>query len=321
MKSIDDAIALRNHTISMLEHANLEQTNRDLRRSLMTFVIVGGGFSGVETAGSINDFVKESIKKYYRELSVYDASIIVVNSHDVILPEAHEELGRFALEKMKGKGIEFILNSHVTDVVSNKVKLDNGTIIPSHTVVWTAGISPSQVIRNIHCDHDRSGRILTNKYLEVDRRAGVYALGDCASVPDPYTGKFYSPLAQHAIREGKVVAKNISSSLKGISERYVFDYKTRGMMAEIGTRTGVAILFGFKLHGLIAWLIWRSYYLANLPTLRKKIRVMSDWTMDMIVSPDVSMIRGEEKDISENNIDGKGNGNDMRQPSNQEPNN
>jgi NADH dehydrogenase len=294
MKTIDDAIALRNHTISMLEQANLEQTNRDLRRSLMTFVIVGGGFSGVETAGSINDFVKESIKKFYKGLSVFDASIIVVNSHDVILPEAHEKLGRFALEKMKSKGIEFILNSHVTDVLSNNIKLDNGTTISSHTVVWTAGISPSQVIKKVQCDHDRSGKILTNSYLEVDGRPGVYALGDCASVPDLYTKKFYAPLAQHAIREGKVVAKNISSSLKGNSERYVFDYKTRGMMAEIGSRTGVAILFGFKLHGLLAWLIWRSYYLANLPTLRKKSRVLSDWTMDMIVSPDVSMIKSYE---------------------------
>jgi NADH dehydrogenase len=301
MKTIDDAIALRNHTISMLEQANLEQTDRDLRRSLMTFVIVGGGFSGVETAGSINDFVRESIKKFYKGLSEFDANIIVVNSHDVILPEAHEELGRFALEKMKDKGIEFILNSHVTDVISNNVKLDNGTVISSHTVVWTAGISPSQVIQSIQCDHDRSGRILTNSYLEVDGHPGVYALGDCASVPNPYTGKLYAPLAQHAIREGKVVAKNISSSLKGMSERYVFDYKTRGMMAEIGKKTGVALLFGFKLHGFVAWLIWRSYYLSNLPTLRKKARVLSDWTMDMIVSPDVSMIRSyylEKEDIS-----------------------
>ncbi len=321
MKNIDDAIALRNHIISMLEQANLEQTNRDLRRSLMTFVIVGGGFSGVETAGSINDFVKESIKKDYRTLSVFDTSIIVVNSHDVILPEAHEELGRFALEKMKSKGIEFILNSHVTDVVSNTVKLDNGTIIPSYTVVWTAGISPSQVIRSIHCDHDRSGRVLTNNYLEVEGRPGVYALGDCASVPDPYTGKFYAPLAQHAIKEGQAVARNISSSLKGMSERYVFDYKTRGMMAEIGTRTGVAILFGFKLHGFMAWLIWRSYYLVNLPTLRKKIRVIFDWTLDMIVSPDVSMIRSNE--MKKDSVDDKGDGknDNMRQSSNQEPNN
>jgi NADH dehydrogenase len=122
----------------------------------------------------------------------------------------------------------------------------------------------------------------------------VYALGDCASVPDRYTGKFYAPLAQHALREGNTVSRNIISSLKGRSERYTFDYKTRGMMAEIGSRTGVALLFGFKLHGFIAWLIWRYYYLTNLPTLRKKIRVAFDWTMDMIVKPDVSMIQSHE---------------------------
>jgi len=313
MKTIDDAIALRNQVINMLEQANLERNNRDLRKSLMTFVIVGGGFSGIETAGSLNDFVKESIKKYYKDLSVFEVSIIVVNSHTTILPEAHEELGRFALEKMKSKGIEFILNSHVIEVTSESAKLDNGMMIPCHTVVWTAGISPPQVVQRIQCDHDRSGKILTNAYLEVSGHPEVFALGDSASVPDHYTGKFYAPLAQHALREGKIVSRNIISSLNGRSERYTFDYKTRGMMAEIGSRTGVALLFGFKLHGVIAWLIWRYYYLTNLPTLRKKIRVAFDWTMDVIVKPDVSMIRSHE--AGENGIGGSSRSNSDSSPS------
>ncbi len=306
MKTVDDAILLRNHVINVLEQANLENSNRDLRRSLMTFVIVGGGFSGVETAGSLNDFVKESIKRYYKNLSIYDASIIVVNSHDAILPEAPEELGRYALEKMKTKGIEFILNMHVSEVTSTDAKLSNNVRIPCRTVVWTAGTSPSEVVGHINCDCDRHGRILTNSYLELSGHPEVYALGDCASVPDPYTGKAYAPLAQHAIRQGEVVAGNISSSLRGVSEKRVFDYKTKGIMAEIGSRTGVALLFGLKIHGLLAWLIWRTYYLSNLPTLRKKIRVILDWTMDAIVSPDISMIRGlelaeEDKEVNSNN--------------------
>jgi NADH:ubiquinone reductase (H+-translocating) len=296
MKTIDDAIVLRNHIINILEQASLEQENRDLRKSLLTFVVVGGGFGGIETVGELNDFVKETVRQFYKNIFMTDIKIILVDSHDKILPEVGEELGEFALQKLKENGVQFIMNTHVKGATTSTAKLDNGTVIATYTLVWTAGVGPSEVIANLSCDHDKHHRIVCNNYLELSRYEGeVYALGDCASITDPHTGKPYPPTAQHAIRQGKVAAKNLISSIEGKRKKQKFDYKTKGMMAEIGKRTGVAIILGMKIHGFIAWWLWRTFYLANLPTIKKKLKVMGDWTTDLLFKPDVSMIKRFEK--------------------------
>ncbi|MFL6316570.1 MAG: NAD(P)/FAD-dependent oxidoreductase [Nitrososphaeraceae archaeon] len=296
MKTIDDAIVLRNHVISMLEQASIEQENSDLRKSLLTFVVVGGGFGGVETVGELNDFVKETVRQFYKNIFMTDIKIILVNSHDKILPEVGEELGDFALQKLKENGVQFIMNTHVKGATASTAKLDDGTVIATYTLIWTAGVRPSKVVANLPCDHDKHHRIISNNYLELSGYEGeVYALGDCASITDPHTGKPYPPTAQHAIRQGKVAAKNIISSIEGKRKKQRFDYKTKGMMAEIGKRAGVAELFGFKTHGFFAWWLWRTFYLANLPTIEKKLKVIGDWTMDLVFKPDVSMIKRFEK--------------------------
>src|SRR5919198_1791912 len=296
MKTIDDAIVLRNHVLNMLEQASFEQEDSELRKSLLTFVVVGGGFGGVETVGELNDFVKETVRQFYKNIFMTDIKIILVNSHDKILPEVGEELGEFALQKLKENGVQFIMNTHVKGATTSTAKLDNGTVIATYTLVWTAGVSPSEVISNLPCDHDEHHKIVCNNYLELSGYEGqVYALGDCASITDPHTGKPYPPTAQHAIKQGKVAAKNVISSIEGKTKKQKFDYKTKGMMAEIGKRTGVAILLGFKIHGFIAWWLWRTFYLANLPTIKKKLKVIGDWTMDLLFKPDVSMIKRFEK--------------------------
>src|SRR5919202_3921161 len=223
-----------------------------------------------------------------------DIKIILVNSHDKILPELGEELGNFALQKLKERGVQFIMNTQVKGATATTAILDNGSVISSYTLIWTAGVHPSEVISNLACDHDKHHRIICNNYLELSGHEGqgVYALGDCASITDVHTGKPYPPTAQHAIRQGKVAAKNIISSVEGKGEKQKFDYKTKGMMAEIGKRTGVAKLFGFKVHGFVAWWLWRTFYLSNLPTIKKKLKVMGDWTADLFFKPDVSMVRG-----------------------------
>ena len=169
-----------------------------------------------------------------------------------------------------------------------------------------AGVTPSQLVAELPCEHDRGHRIVVNSYLEVPGYRGVYALGDCASITDPHTGKPYPPTAQHAIREGKVTAENIISAVKGNKgdkDKVKFDYKTKGMMAEIGKRIGVAILFNkIKLHGFVAWWLWRTYYLANLPTTRKKLKVLGDWVSDLIFKPDVSMITRQERENGEGHV-------------------
>lgn len=294
LKTINDAIILRNHLIKILEQANLEQNDMELRKSLLTFVVVGGGFSGVETVGSVNDFVRDTIKEYYPGIYMTDVRVVLVSATDAILEQIDGELGKFALEKLKANGVEFIMNSKVKDVQKDKAILDNGEEINTFSLIWTAGVTQSKLISDLSCEHDKSHRIVTNEYLEVKNyENSVYALGDCASIIDPHTGKPYPPTAQHAIRQSDVVADNIVTSIKtknhGLKRK--FDYKTKGMMAQIGKRSGVAILFGkIKLHGIIAWWLWRSYYLANLPTMKKKLKVIGDWTSDLLYKPDVSQI-------------------------------
>jgi NADH:ubiquinone reductase (H+-translocating) len=294
MKTVDDAIILRNHALNILEQASLEQGDSKLRKSLLTFVIVGGGFGGVETVGELNDFIKETVKEFYKNIPISDIRIILINSHDKILPELGEELGNFALQKLKERGVQFIMNTHVKGATANTAKLDNGNVIPTFTLIWTAGVHPSEVISNLDCDHDRHHRIICNNRLELSGHEGqgVYALGDCASITDPHTGKPYPPTAQHAIRQGRIAAKNLISSVQGKGNKQKFNYKTKGMMAEIGKRTGVAKLFGFKIHGFTAWWLWRTFYLSNLPTIKKKLKVMGDWTADLLFTPDVAMVRG-----------------------------
>ena len=295
MKSIDDAIAIRNHIISILEQANLEKDNKHLTKSLLTFIVVGGGFNGIETVGELNDFVRETIRAYYKNIYMSDVRMILVSATDKILEQVDEKLGEWALQKLKQKGVEFMMNKHVVGATSTGAKLDDGTIIPCYTIVWAAGVTPTDLVASLSCEHDKRHALVVNSYLEVLGYEGqVYSLGDCASITDPRTGKPYPPTAQHAIREAKVAAKNIIYDIKGKQNKKVkFNYKTKGMMAEIGKRTGVATLFGFKVHGFLAWWLWRTFYLTNLPTMKKKLKVVSDWTMDLIYKPDVSMIKKE----------------------------
>jgi len=292
MKSIADASILRNHVIGILEQADLEQDNKELKSSLLTFVVVGGGFNGIETVGELTDFIKDTVRDYYKNICMSEIRILLINSSDKILQQADEELGRFALKKLKEMGVEFIMNTHVVEATPNSVRLDNGKIIPCYTLVWSAGVTTSDIIKNLECGHDTQQRIITNDYLEVPEFPGVYALGDCASITDHHTGRPYPQTAQHAIREGKVLAHNIISVInQKENKRIKFNYKTKGMMADIGKRNGVAIIFGIKLHGIIAWWMWRTYYLANMPTISKKLEVMMDWTFHLFFKRDVAMIK------------------------------
>jgi NADH dehydrogenase len=302
MKDIDDAITLRNHVLNMLEQADLEHSFAELRRSFLTFVVVGGGFNGIETVGELNDFVKETVRDYYKSIYMTDIRVIVINAGDKILEQVDENLGRWALDKLKSKGVEFMMHTQATEATAESIKLDNGETINTHTIVWSTGVKPSRLIADLDCEHDKHHRIISNNHLEVIGYEGtVYAIGDCASITDPNTGKPYPPTAQHALEEARVVADNLINQIKGdkrVKKKKSFDYKTKGMMAEIGKRTGVATLFGgrIKLHGFIAWWLWRTFYLSNLPTKKKKIKVLSDWTMDLFFKPDVAMIKRTQLD-------------------------
>jgi len=308
LKSLGDAIVLRNHVINMLEQADIEHEDSDLRKRLLTFVVVGGGFSGIEIVGELNDFILDSIKYFYHNLQKSYARIILVNSGGRILPEVTEDLADFALQEIRKNGIEVLLNTRVIEVNPDNVKLDQGTIIKTQTVVWAGGGKPQTILSALSCEHDKSGRIMVNNYLQVvGYTDSIMALGDCACVTDPNTGKPYPPTAQHALRQGKVAAINLISTIKGQeSHKEPFDYKTKGVMTLIGKRNGVGIILGHKVHGFAAWWFWRSYYLVNLPTVEKKLRVLVDWIIDLFFKRDVTRLKTptEEIDFKPNTSDG-----------------
>jgi NADH dehydrogenase len=303
IKTLYDAIRLRNHVIYLLEQADQLLPESDYNNNnnvfghsqeeILTFVIVGGGFAGVETAGELNDFIRDSVKYYYHNIDKSKIRVVIVQSGNRLLPEMSEELAQFALEKLRKSGVEIILNSRVIGATEHSVKLKDGNIIPTKTIIWSGGVAPSSLVQSLSCMHDnKSGRIIVDKYLEIPEYKGVFALGDCAFIIDPNTGNPYPPTAQHAIREGAVVAQNIIAYIEEkMDKKEVFDYKTKGLMASIGKHTGVGNLMGIQVQGFLAWWIWRNYYLANLPTLHKKIRVLVDWIIDIFFRRDVTMLK------------------------------
>jgi NADH dehydrogenase len=300
LKSLGDAIVLRNHVINMLEQADIEHEDLNLRTSLLTFLVIGGGFSGVEIVGELNDFVLDSIKHFYHNLEKAKIRRVLVNSGARILPEVTEELSEFALQKLRENGIEVILNTRVIDITSQGVKLNDGTNISTQTIIWAGGGKPPSLLSGLSCEHDKSGRLVTNDFLEViGHTESVMALGDCASITDPNTGKSCPPTAQHAIRQGKIAAINLISTIKDqVNAKKKFDYKTKGVMTLIGKRNGVGILLGYKIQGFAAWWVWRSYYLLNLPTVEKKLRVMVDWFIDLFFKRDVTRLKTPMEETS-----------------------
>src|SRR5215216_2102026 len=248
IKSWNDAIIIRNHVIHKLEQAelllrqhsydydddnnNLNSHGKNKRDTLLTFVIVGGGFAGVEMAGELNEFLRDVVKEYYHNIEPKDISVIIIQSGNRLLSEMSEELAGFAMQKLIQNGVEVILDTRVTGATANSVKLKDGRTISTNTIIWSGGVAPSPITEELPCEHDKkSGRIVVDKFLEVQGYPGVFAIGDCAFIIDPNTGYPYPPTAQHAIREGTAVANNIISMIEGkIKNKKIFDYKTKGMM-------------------------------------------------------------------------------------------
>src|SRR5882762_7303197 len=286
MKSLTDAALLRNRMVALLEEASL-QSDEAARRQTLTFVTAGGGFSGTETTGAVNDFVRETVR-YYPQLREELIRVVVVHPGNFILPELGEELGRYAEHKLRERKVEVIKGHRVANYDGVVVTLSDGTSIPAATLIWTAGVKPSPVIAQLPCEKER-GRLLVSEYLAVTGVPGLWAAGDCAAVPVSNTDKFHPPTAQHGLREGLVAAKNIEAV---VLDRPLnsFTFTTLGQLATIGRRTGVAMVFGIKFSGFVAWVLWRAVYLMKLPRLPKKLRVMVGWTLDLFFSRDIEQM-------------------------------
>jgi len=286
MKSLSDTALLRERMVALLEEASV-QKDEATRKELLTFVTAGGGFAGVETIGAVNDFVRETVK-FYPTLSEEMVRVVVVHPGKFLLPELGEDLGRYTEKKLSERNVEIIKGARVAGYDGSVVKLSDGTSIPATTLIWTAGVKPSAVIESLACQKER-GRLLVNKYLAIPEIRGLWAAGDCAAVPSDKEGEFWPPTAQHGLREAVRAAKNIEAVIMGRPLK-PFVYTTLGQLATIGRRTGVAKVFGFKFSGFIAWWMWRGIYLAKLPGLGKKLRVMMDWTLDLFFGREIEQM-------------------------------
>jgi NADH dehydrogenase len=285
MKTLGDAILVRNRIIDALELADNQRTDAAARKTTLTAVVAGGGFAGVETVGAVNDLLREGMK-FYHHLKEDMLRVVLVHPGEVILPELGESLGGYAQKKLAKRGVDIRVKVKVTGFDGHEVALDDGTKIATRMLIWTAGTTPLPLLLNLPCALQR-GRVVADECLQVPGWPGVWALGDCALVPDPYNpGKFYPPTAQHATRQAVVLADNLVAVMRGQAPR-PFRFKILGLLASIGRRTGVAEVFGMKFSGVIAWWLWRGIYLSKLPGLQKKVRVALDWILDSIFSKDI----------------------------------
>ncbi len=289
-KSLIDAIRIRNHVIEMFERADRE-SDPAVRVALLTFVIAGGGFAGVELAGALNDFAR-GILADYPNLRREDVRVVLVHARDRILPELSESLGRYAQKRMEARGVEFRLNTRLTDARAGAVVLSDGEV-PAETLVWTAGTAPNPLTKSLPLEKDKRGAVIVGATLAVPGHSGLWALGDCAAVVDAKSGKPCAPTAQFALREAATLAKNIRASLQG-HQACGFHFDSLGALCVVGHQTACAELTvpfargkSMRFSGLLAWLMWRGIYLGKLPGLERKIRVLVDWTVELFFPRDI----------------------------------
>lgn len=289
-KGLLDAIRIRNHVIEMFELADAEK-DEVARREMLTFIIAGGGFAGVELAGALNDFAR-GILADYPHLRPHDVQVTVVHPRDVILPELSQSLGDYARRHMELRGVHFELGRRVLDAGPGSVRLDTREI-RARTLVWTAGTLPSPLLRKVGLETEKRGAVIVDNTFAVKGRSGLWALGDCAAVIDAKTGKPCAPTAQVASRQGRVLARNIKADIEGRKLR-PFHFDSLGALCVVGHHTACAefnvprpIGKPILLSGLLAWLMWRGIYVSKLPGLERKVRVLLDWTVELFFPRDI----------------------------------
>ncbi|MDH3311786.1 MAG: NAD(P)/FAD-dependent oxidoreductase [Nitrosopumilus sp.] len=289
IKTVEDALSINFNLINMLENA-AQTSDVDFKKELMSFTVVGGGFAGVETMGEINQLVRDSVKNFYPNIGEENISMNLIASKEFILPELGPKLGKMAGEYLKNAGVNVLTNTKAIDAGEDFVKLDNGKIIPCMTLIWAAGIDVDPIVSELNCIHKKSGKLKVDKYLKVFEHDDVFALGDCALITNPLTGQAYPTTAQNSIHQSATVANNLFSVIMGKSKLKEYSFKSKGMMTTLGRKVAIAVLFGYPITGLLAWLIWRTYYLFRLPTIEKKYQVATSWTADLLFKRDLTFI-------------------------------
>jgi NADH dehydrogenase len=286
-KNLSDALTLRNHVIRTLEEAAIEVRDGSLRRQLLTFVIAGGGFSGVEVAAELNDFVRHVTRSFSR-IDPSEIHVVLVHSQERILPEMDEKLALFAQRILAKRGVDVRLNMRLAAATGDEALLADGSRIPCRTLVSTVPASPHPLVESLSLPKTRNGRLQVDSTLAVEGVADVWALGDCAAVP-AVGGGLSPPTAQHATRQAGVVADNIVATIRG-GKRRTFDFRGLGKMGSLGRRSAVAEVFGMKIYGLFAWFLWRTIYLFKLPGLGRRLKVAVSWFLDLLLPAELVQV-------------------------------
>lgn len=287
-KYLGDALVLRNHIIHALEEADIER-DAEVRRALLTFVVAGGGFSGVEAIAELNDFVREASHSF-RNIDQREIKVVLLHAGDLILPELPKTLAEFAQKQLGKRGVDIRLNTRLGGATAEAALLAGGERIPTKTLVSTVPSAPHPIVAALPFKMER-GRIVANDCLEVPDFPGHWALGDCAVVPDvTNAGQPCPPTAQHALRQGTRLARNIAATM-GRGQKQRFEFKALGKLAGLGHRSAVAEILGLKLSGVLAWFMWRAIYLMKLPGLDRKIRVATDWFLDLLLPADIVQLK------------------------------
>lgn len=283
MKSLAEAVQIRDRAIEMLERAD-GCPDAARRRALLRFVVVGGNFTGVEVAAELQVFLRQAIR-HYPNLRPADLGITLVELTDRILPALDAGLAAYAEGRMRRRGIDIRLKSSIARIEAEQVTLVGGEKLPALTVIWCAGIRPHPLLGSLDCPTTPQGYLACDADLRVRGWENVWAVGDGAAIPDP-AGKLYPPTAQHAVRQGEHLAGNLARALSG-RPLLLFRYASRGTLVPLGCRTGVAQVFGIRLAGFPAYFLWRTYYWLKMPGWARRFRVALDWTADLLFQRDI----------------------------------
>ena len=283
-RTLGDALFLRNHLIRALEMAEVEEDPAQ-KSELLTFVVAGGGYTGVEVAAEINDFVREAARSY-RRVDATDIRVMLLQGADRILPELSSELAEFSRRLLERRGIEVRLNVRLRSGTAQSATLDDGTTVPTRTLVAAIGAAPNRLLDKLPCPRDRRGRVEVDDTLAIPGSAGLWAVGDCAAVRDTRRGGSLPPTAQYALREAEHVARNILATIKCRRVR-PFKHRNLGVFVPLGRFSAAAEVMGLKVSGILAWWLYRSYYLYQLPRLDRKVKVLIDWNLALVFRRDI----------------------------------
>jgi NADH:ubiquinone reductase (H+-translocating) len=286
LKTLSDAIALRNQILQTLERAE-SVDDEAARRALLSYVFVGAGYAGLEGLAELQDFAADVVDLYPRS-RVQGLRFILVEARERVMPEISAELANFATAELRRRGVEVRTSTTVERISADSVELSDGEVVPCRTVAWTAGVRPHPVVDRLGLPLDGGGRIVVDRFCQVQGRTDAWAIGDAAAVPDPARpGQPTPPTCQHALRQGRTVAGNVAAAL-GAGSPKPFTYKTLGVFVDMGHRKAVAETVGIKWRGFPAWFLARTYHLAMMPGLKRQIRLMVDWTVDLLFGRDAS---------------------------------